>query len=103
MAKIKITNWDVAESLDSEKIIAGYLSEIFATGSGAEIKSALSDVVRAYGIMELSKKAGITHVNFCRLLSSDANPKYETIQKIATALDIHLGAVSNSSQSALCA
>ena len=56
MTKIIVRDYDVAEFLDNEEVIAGYLSEIFATGTDAEVKRALANVARARNMSEIAKK-----------------------------------------------
>ena len=47
MAKANVTNFDVAEYLDSEEAIAAYLSAELAEGDPKYIKIALANIARA--------------------------------------------------------
>jgi probable addiction module antidote protein len=90
MAKANITNFDVAEYLDNEEVIAKYLSAELAEGDPKYIKIALSNIARARNISALAKKAGLSRAVLYRALEPDSRAEYATIQKIMNALDVQL-------------
>lgn len=47
---MKTTPWDVADHLDSNEAILGYLEAVFEDGDPALIAAALNDVARAKGL-----------------------------------------------------
>lgn len=57
--KVELKPFDIAEYLDSEEMIAAYLSEVLETGDTNEFISALGDVARARGMTELAEKTGL--------------------------------------------
>lgn len=87
--KYGITEFDPAEYLDSDELIALYLSETLKDGTDQEFIEALNTVARAKGMNELAKKAGIGRESLYQTLSSQ-KPRFETIRKILSALNIEL-------------
>ena len=90
MAKANVTNFDVAEYLDSEEAIAAYLSAELAEGDPKYIKIALANIARARNMSALAKKAGLSRAGLYRALEPDSRAEYATIQKIINALDVQL-------------
>ncbi|MCK3656998.1 addiction module antitoxin [Pasteurellaceae bacterium Macca] len=87
---IKTRPFDVAEFLTDEETIAAYLAESLASGDYAEFIDALNDVARARGMTELAKQSGIARESLYKTLNGVSKPKFETIFKILTALNITL-------------
>ncbi|MBN6074036.1 putative addiction module antidote protein [Aggregatibacter actinomycetemcomitans] len=90
MSKIEITTFDVAEYLENDELIALYLAEALKDdASEEEFIKALNTVARAKGMNELAKKSGISRESLYQTLSSN-KPRFETIRKILSALNIDL-------------
>lgn len=90
MAKQKIYDFDAAEFLDNEKVIAEYLSEVFANGTDAEVKRALSDVARARNMTEIAKKMGVSRPSLYKSLSDDTHTEFGTIRKFLDAIGVQM-------------
>jgi probable addiction module antidote protein len=89
----KITNFkkfDAAEYLDSEEMIAAYLSEVFADGTDAEIKTALADVARARNMTEIAKKMNVSRPSLYKSLSGDTKTEFGTIRSFLNAIGVKL-------------
>ncbi|OPC96275.1 addiction module antidote protein, partial [Pasteurella multocida] len=80
--KVELKPFDIAEYLDSEEMIAAYLSEILETGDTNEFISALGDVARARGMTELAAKTGLGRESLYKTLSHGSKPRFDTIMKI---------------------
>jgi probable addiction module antidote protein len=78
--------WDVTEHLDSDEAIAAYLDAVFDDGNPALIKAAIGDVVRARGMAEIARKAGITRAGLYEALADSGNPSFTTIASVMKAL-----------------
>ncbi|MBN6077561.1 putative addiction module antidote protein [Aggregatibacter actinomycetemcomitans] len=90
MSKIEITTFDAAEYLENDELIALYLAEALKDdASEEEFIKALNTVARAKGMNELAKKSGISRESLYQTLSSN-KPRFETIRKILSALNIDL-------------
>lgn len=90
--KYGITEFDAAEYLTNDELIALYLAETLKDGTDEEFIQALNTVARAKGMNELAKKAGIGRESLYQSLSS-SKPRFETIRKIITALNLELSVV----------
>jgi probable addiction module antidote protein len=57
------------------------------------LAEALGTVARARGMAAVAEASGITREALYRALRPDAQPRFETIQRVCTALGIRLTAV----------
>lgn len=90
MSGIETRPWDIAEHLDSEEMIAAYLSVVFQDGDAAEIRDALGHVARAKGMSGIAAQAGITREALYRALGKDGNPTLDTLLGVVKALGVKL-------------
>lgn len=84
---------DIAELLDSDEVMAGYLSDIMASGDSTLIMSALGDIARAKGMSALSKETGLNRASLYKTFRAGTEPKLETVLKIMSALKLNLTVV----------
>ena len=87
---IEITNFDVAEHLDSPEMIAGYLSEAFETGDASYISHALGTIARAKGMTAIAKEAGLSRESLYKALSAGGQPQFTTVLRVLKALGLEL-------------
>lgn len=85
--------FDAAAFLDSEELIAAYISDAMEDQDPDVLLSALADVARARGMAKLAKDSGLGRESLYKTLSPGAKPRYETIMKIIKALGIKLQVV----------
>lgn len=90
---MKIQKFDVAEYLDSEEMIAAYLSSILEDGDADEFIAALGDVARAKGISELAAQTGLGRESLYKTLSGNSKPRFDTVLKITRALGIEMSLI----------
>jgi probable addiction module antidote protein len=90
MMSIKTKPFDVAEHLETEQDILEFLAEVLATGTTSDFIHALNTAARAKGMTEVARQAGVTRASLYKSLSTDGNPRFETISKIVEALGGHL-------------
>lgn len=86
----KITPFDVAEHLKTDKDIKLFLKEAVKYGIDKDFIHALNTAARAKGMTEVAKKAGVTRASLYKSLAEDGNPRFETIAKIVEALGCRL-------------
>ncbi len=86
--------FNVAEHLETENDIWEFLAEVLATGNTSDFIHALNTAARAKGMTEVALQAGVTRASLYKSLSTDGNPRFETINKIVNALGGHLSIVS---------
>jgi probable addiction module antidote protein len=91
--KIKVSdlpNFEITEHLPDDAAIAQYLSIVLEDGDPDFLLAALGDVARARGMTQIAKDSGVTREALYRALSAGARPRFETIQKVLTALGVKL-------------
>jgi probable addiction module antidote protein len=89
-----IRPFDVAEYLDSDEVIASYLSEMLADGDMDELLQALGNVARAKGMSKLAEDTGtgLGRESLYKALSEGAKPRFDAINRVLNALRICLRA-----------
>jgi len=85
-----LPEFDLAEYLKSEEDIAAYLTMVIEEGDTAELAHALGLAARARGMSEIARASGITREALYRALRPDAQPRFDTISRVCTALGIKL-------------
>ena len=93
---IKTTPYDVAEHLRTPEEMAAYLDAWLeeAPDDAAGIAKALGNIARAKGMTQVAKDAGLSRESLYRALSSDGNPSFSTVLKVARALGVKLHAAA---------
>ena len=94
--KIKISDlpeFDMAEYLEDEKAIAEYLNIVMEENDPAALAQALGTVARARGMTEVARASGITREALYKALRADAQPRFDTVQRVLAALGVKLTAV----------
>ena len=93
MKRIKVAvlpEFDAARYLDSEAAIAAYLTDILEANDPALLASALGDIARARGMSEIAKASGLTREALYKALRPDAQPRFDTISRVCTALGVRV-------------
>lgn len=91
--KIKVSDlqeFDVTEHLDSEKAIAQYLTIVLEANDPALLAAALGDIARARGMADIAMAAGLTREALYKALRPGAQPRFDTMQRVCTALGVRL-------------
>lgn len=83
---VKISTFDAAHYLDSDEMIAEYLSAAMEDPNPDVFLTALSDVARARGIARLARETGLGRESLYKTLSPGSKPRFDTIVKITNAL-----------------
>ncbi|HUW49761.1 MAG TPA: addiction module antidote protein [Sulfuricella sp.] len=93
MKPIKVDDlpeFDAAPYLGSEEAIAAYLTDIIEANNPALLASALGDIARARGMGEIAKASGISREALYKALRPGAQPRFDTISRVCTALGVRL-------------
>ncbi|MBF4991494.1 addiction module antidote protein [Methylophilus sp. QUAN] len=93
--KIKISelpDFDMAEHIKTEADIAAYLNMVLEEGDGAELAHALGVIARAKGMAEIAEKSGITREALYKALRPNAQPRFDTVNKVMQAMGVKLQA-----------
>jgi probable addiction module antidote protein len=85
--------FDIAEHLQTDADIRGFLAEVAATGDESDFIHALNIAARAKGMTDIAQKAGVTRASLYKSLSEGGNPRFDTISKVTKALGCKLAVV----------
>ena len=91
--RIKVADlpeFDAAPYLGSKTAVAAYLTEIMQANDPALLASALGDIARARGMSEIAKASGLTREALYKALRPDAQPRFDTINRVCAALGVRL-------------
>ncbi len=91
--KTKISDlpeFDMAKQLKSEEDIAAYVTMVIEEGDSSELAHALGVAARARGMSEIAQAAGLTREALYKALRPNAHPRFDTINRVCTALGVRL-------------
>ena len=87
---VDLPEFDVTEYLEDEQAIAEYLTVVLEENDQAALAQALGAVARARGMTEISRASGITREALYKALRPGAQPRFETIARVMSALGVRL-------------
>lgn len=85
-----LPEFDMAKQLKSEEDIAAYVTMVIEEGDSSELAHALGVAARARGMSEIAQAAGLTREALYKALRPNAHPRFDTINRVCTALGIRL-------------
>ena len=85
-----LPEFDMAEHLDSEQAIAEYLTVVLEENDPGALADALGSIAKARGMSEIAKGSGITREALYRALRPNAQPRFDTINRVCAALGVRL-------------
>ena len=91
--KIKVSelpDFNMAEYLTDDKAIAEYLSVVLEDYDPDVLGAALGDIARSRGVTEVARAAGLTREALYKALRPGAQPRFDTIARLCTALGLKL-------------
>ncbi len=90
----KLPAYDPAEDLASDKAVAAFMAEAFATEDVGYIAHALGAVARAKGMSQIAEETGLSREQLYRSFSVNGNPTLKTTIAVMKALGIELTAAT---------
>jgi probable addiction module antidote protein len=87
---LKTFPFDAAELLDSPEAIEAFLEDAFESGDPGFIAHAFGVAARAKGMSQLAADTGLSRQALYKALSSEGNPEFATILKVAHGLGFRL-------------
>ena len=90
MSTIKLKKFDVVDFLDSDEALVEYLNAALEELDPRYFAKALGNVARAKGMTSVAESSGLGRQALYRALSSDGNPRIETLFKVLEALNVRL-------------
>lgn len=94
MKDLNLAPFDAADYLDSEEVIAEYLSAALEDPNPDVFLAALKDVIKAKGMTHVAREAGIGRESLYKTLTPGAHPRYETISKLLAVMGVKLQVAS---------
>jgi len=91
--QIRITDlpeFDVTEYLEDDQAIAEYLTIVIEENDPALLAAALGDIARARGMSEIAQTTGLAREALYKALRPDAQPRFDTINRVCHALGVKL-------------
>jgi probable addiction module antidote protein len=92
--KIAFAKFDAADYLDSEEMIAEYLTAALEEDNPDLFLAALSNVAKARGMAKIAKASGLGRESLYKALAPGAKPRYETIRRLIDTLGVKLTVTS---------
>lgn len=85
-----LPDFDLAQQLNSEEDIAAYITMVIEERDASELAYALGVAAKARGMSEIAQAAGITREALYKALRPDAHPRFDTINRVCSALGVRL-------------
>jgi probable addiction module antidote protein len=82
--------FDAADYLDSEEMIAEYLTAALEDENPDVFLAAIADVAKARGMSAVAQSAGLGRESLYKALAPGAKPRYDTILKVLHSLGVKL-------------
>ena len=80
------TEFDIADYLDSNEMIAEYLNSVLEEGNDSEIVTAIGHIAKAIGMTKIAEETGMSRPSLYKALSDGAKPQFSTIMKVLKAV-----------------
>jgi probable addiction module antidote protein len=89
--RLNLAPFDASDYLDSEEVIAEYLTVALEDPDPDAFLMAVSDVAKARGIATIAEKAGLGRESLYKALRPGAQPRFDTVRRLLDALGVKLG------------
>jgi probable addiction module antidote protein len=86
----ELPKFDVSKYLNDETSIAEYLTMVIEQNDPALLAATLGDIAKARGMTEIAKSTGLAREALYKALRADAQPRFDTVSKVCTALGVKL-------------
>jgi len=96
MAKSKLLElapFDASDYLDGEEVIAEYLAVALEDPDPDAFLAAVCDVAKARGMTQVAADAGLGRESLYKALRPGAQPRFDTVRRLLTALNVQLDVV----------
>jgi probable addiction module antidote protein len=90
--------FDAAAYLDSDEVIAEYLTAAAEDTNPEVFLAALGDVAKARGMAQIAKDAGLGRESLYKALSAGAHPRFETVNAVLHALGVKFVVVAGANE-----
>ncbi len=87
---MRLKKFDVIDFLDSDEALIEYLNLALEENDPKYFAKALGNVARAKGMSSISDATGLGRQALYRALSSEGNPRIDTLFKVLDTLNVRL-------------
>ncbi len=94
----KLAPFDASDYLDSDEAIAEYLKAALENKDPDAFLVAVRDVAKAQGISKVAENAGLGRESLYKALKPGAQPRFDTVRRLISALGVRLDVVPPQSQ-----
>lgn len=84
---------DISAYLDSDELIAEYLSAAAEDPNPDVFIAALGDVAKARGMSQIARDTGLGRESLYKALAVGSHPRYETVSAVMRALGVKFAVV----------
>jgi probable addiction module antidote protein len=91
--KLHLELFDASDYLDNEETIAEYLKAALENPDPDAFLVAVSDVAKARGMATVAANAGLGRESLYKALKPGAQPRFDTVRRLLTALGVRLDVV----------
>ena len=89
--RLNLAPFDASDYLDSEEVIAEYLTVALEDADPDAFLMAVRDVAKARGIATIAENAGLGRESLYKALRPGAQPRFDTVRRLLDALGVKLG------------
>ena len=86
--------FDASDYLDSEEVIAEYLTAALEDENPDVFLAALADVAKTRGMSKVAQRTGLGRESLYKALAPGAKPRYDTVLKILHGLGVKIAITS---------
>jgi probable addiction module antidote protein len=83
---MKTSNFEIADYLDNNIMIAEYLNTVLEEGNNDEIIAAIGHIAKAIGMTKIAEETGLSRPSLYKALSDGSKPQFSTILKVLKAV-----------------
>lgn len=87
---MEVSEFRVADYLDSEEAIAEFLTAALEENDPEFFQKALGEVAKARGMAQVAERAGVGRESLYKSLSAEGNPRFSTVVDVLDALGFKL-------------
>lgn len=87
---MEVSEFHVADYLDSEKAIAEFLTAALEENDPEFFQKALGEAAKARGMAQVAERAGVGRESLYKSLSAEGNPRFSTVVDVLDALGFKL-------------
>jgi probable addiction module antidote protein len=90
MEKITVSDWDLADGLDTKEDILAHIEVALAEGDTKFLFDIIGALARSEGMSQIARELGVTREGLYKSLSPDGNPSFVTVLKLLDILGFQL-------------